>query len=71
MKLKALVKDKVMLTLLDSGSSHNFVSSNFVEVAKLKTVPIPPRTVKLPNGELLTASAKVDQMQWYIRGHLA
>jgi hypothetical protein len=28
MKLKALVQDKVMLILLDSGSSHSFISSN-------------------------------------------
>jgi hypothetical protein len=69
MKLKALVKDKVMLTLLDSSSSHSFVSSNFVKVAKLQTTPIQPRRVKLANGEVLTATAKVQNLHWYIQGH--
>jgi hypothetical protein len=30
MKIKALVHNKVMLTLIDSGSSHSFVSSAFL-----------------------------------------
>lgn len=62
MKLKSLVKDKVMLILLDSGSSHSFISSTFAELAKLPTVPIPARKVKLANGEWLTATAKVHQL---------
>jgi hypothetical protein len=66
MKLKALVKDKVVLTLLDSGSSHSFVSSNFVKVAKLQTTLIQPRRVKLANGEVLTATAKVQNLHLYI-----
>ena len=69
MKLKALVQDKVMLTLLDSGSSHSFISSNFVKLAKLATVPIPTRTVRLANGDMLTTTAKVQNLQWYIQGH--
>jgi hypothetical protein len=31
MKLRALVHNKVMLSLIDSGSSHSFISSAFVE----------------------------------------
>jgi len=62
MKLKALVQDKVMLILLDSGSSHSFISSNFVQLAKLSTVPIPARTVRLANGEKLITTAKVQNL---------
>lgn len=29
-KLKTKVKDKVMLILIDSGSTHSFISANFV-----------------------------------------
>jgi hypothetical protein len=41
MKLKSMVKDKVMLILLDSRSSHSFIGSNFAGLAKLETIPIP------------------------------
>jgi len=68
-KLRAMVKDKVMLILLDSGSSHSFVSKNFVQLAKLTTVPSPPRKVKLANGHYLTTATQVPNLQWYIQGH--
>lgn len=42
MKLKARVKDKVLLILVDSGSTHSFISSYFVQLANLPTVAIPP-----------------------------
>lgn len=47
-KLKARVKDKVLLILVDSGSTHSFISAQFVELAKFKTVPTSTRKVKLP-----------------------
>lgn len=34
-KLRSLVKNKVMLILVDSGSSHSFISSQFVQLANL------------------------------------
>lgn len=58
-----------MLVLLDSRSSHNFISLDFVKLAKLPTVPTQPRKVKLANGEWLTTQARVPNLQWYIHGH--
>jgi hypothetical protein len=49
-KLKTKVHNKVMLILIDSGSSHSFISSHFVALAKLPIVPIPSKRVKLANG---------------------
>lgn len=68
-KLQSMVHNKVMLILLDSRSSHSFVSSHFVSLANLPTVPIAPQRVKLANGQWLTATAKVQNLQWYIQGH--
>ena len=58
-----------MLILLDSGSSHSFVRSQFVEIAKLTAEPMSPRKVKLTNGEWLITNKKVSQLQWYCQGH--
>lgn len=68
-KLKTLMKDKVMLTLLESRSSHSFISSHFVQLANLPTVPTQPRKVKLANVEWMTTTAKVFNLEWYIQGH--
>ena len=54
-KLRTLVKNKVMLVLLNSGSSHSFISSSFVAMANLPTVLVTPRTMKLANGQQLNA----------------
>jgi len=68
-KLRTLVKNKVMLVLLDSGSSHSFISSSFVAMANLPTISVTPRTMKLANGQQLTTQAKVLNLEWYIQGH--
>lgn len=69
MKLKSMVKDKVMLILLDSGSSYSFISSNFVALANLHPTPILAKIVRLANGECLTATTSVSKLQWYIQRH--
>ena len=38
MKLRALVQNKVMLILIDSVSSHNFVSQAFVQQLHIPTI---------------------------------
>jgi len=49
-KLKATVKNKTMLILVDTRSSHNFVSSQFANLIKLTISPIPVQKVKMANG---------------------
>jgi hypothetical protein len=68
-KLHTTVKNKTMLTLVDSGSSHSFVSVHFVHMANLPTTPIPKQKVKLANGEWMTAAQQVPDLTWYIQGH--
>lgn len=63
------VQNKVMLVLIDSGSSNSFVSASFLNRAGLTTVPTTPKQVKLPNGQLLVSDSKVPQMEWWCQGH--
>jgi predicted aspartyl protease len=53
MRIRALVKNKVMLILVDSGSSHNFVSKEFLHQTGIQTSATTPLQVKVANGELL------------------
>jgi len=68
-QLKATVQNKTMLILVDTGSSHSFVSSDFVNLAKLPTVPITPQKIKLANGEWMTTRSKVSNLQWLSEGY--
>jgi hypothetical protein len=67
-KLKTRVKDKVMLILVDSGSTHSFISSNFVQLANLPTIPIKKKKVRLANGESLVTHRMVPKLQCYCQG---
>jgi len=68
-KLKTRVKDKVMLILIDSGSTHSFISSQFVTMAQLPTIPIQPKKVKLANGEWIVTDQHLSNLQWYCQGY--
>jgi hypothetical protein len=51
MRIRALVHDKVMLILIDSRSSHSFVSQAFVWQVGLQPVPTTNIRVQVANGE--------------------
>lgn len=69
MKVRALVKNKVMLILIDSGSSHSFVSQNFLNTVGIQSKPAPPKQVKLANGEFLVTDQWVPQLEWWTNGY--
>lgn len=69
LKIKAMVKNKVMLILLDSGSSHSFVNSSFLNKVGIIPNSMTPRKVKVANGHTLISDKIVPQMQWWCQGH--
>lgn len=58
-----------MLILVDTGSSHSFVSSQSLQLTKLSTSPIPTQKVKLANGQWMNTNRQVKNLPWYIQGH--
>jgi hypothetical protein len=42
MRIRALVQNKVMFILVDSGSSHIFINQSFVSRVEVHTTPITP-----------------------------
>jgi hypothetical protein len=69
MKLRAIVKNKVLLILVDSGSSHCFISSAFVRSTGLPTLQTDTKTVRVANGDILIFDEYVPHMDWWIQGH--
>jgi hypothetical protein len=68
-QLKATVQNKTILILVDTGSSHSFVSSQFVHMARLPTAPVPRQKIRLADGSSMSTTELVRDLQWYIRGH--
>lgn len=64
LRVRALVHNKVMLILVDSGSSHSFVSKPFVETTGLQAMPTTPKQVKLPNGDIMVTDQWIPQLEW-------
>lgn len=58
-----------MLILVDSGSSHSFVSASFLSKCGIKPQPMTPQVVKLANGETMTTDKMVPNLSWWIQGH--
>ena len=69
MKLRALVGKKVMLLLVDSGSSHSFVSNHFLPHLACQIQQVQPYTVHLANGESILTDQVVPRLEWWCQGH--
>jgi hypothetical protein len=69
LKLRALVKNKVMLTLVDSGSSHSFVSATFLKKCGITPTPMTPELVKLANGETIVTDQQVLGLSRWMQGY--
>ena len=69
LQLRSLVQNKVLLILLDSGSSHSFINQSFVDLLELPTVPSASRAVKLANGQVLYTNRIIPDLEWWYQGH--
>ena len=63
-RLRAQVGDQYMLLLVDSSSSHSFISDSFVQRVAAKTEALPPVSVQVANGQRLHCNKIVRQLGW-------
>jgi hypothetical protein len=69
MRIRASMHDKVMLILIDSGSSHSFVSQSFVWQVGLKGVATTDIQVQVANGDKLQSNMYVPSLELWAQGH--
>ena len=67
-RLRAQVGGQVMLLLVDSGSTHSFISDTFATRIAAATQPIPPVSVKVANGQRLVCDRVVPAVNWTVQG---
>lgn len=63
-KLQGQVKNRTISMLLDSGSTHNFISQALVKELQLNIEPCLPIKVTVTNGENLNCVRKINQFGW-------
>jgi hypothetical protein len=69
MKISALVDNKVMLVLIDSGSSHSFISSAFLQTVGITPMTVSAQSVHLASGDTLISDEVVPGLEWWSNGH--
>jgi hypothetical protein len=69
MRICATVGDQIMILLVDSGSSHSFVSKAFAEQANCTLSEAKLVSVKVANDQLMQSRAQVLGLQWTYEGH--
>jgi len=69
MRLHGLISNQNVLILIDSGSSHTFISPSAVERLKCQLQPASVVHVTAANGAKLPSSQMVPQISWYSQGH--
>lgn len=69
MRVRALVKNKVMLILTDSGSSHSFINTNMVEALGITPTATKPVSVQVANGDQIVTKGIITNMEWWSQGH--
>jgi hypothetical protein len=58
-----------MLLLIDSGSTHTFVTKQFAECAGCVISTAPAMSVKVANGQFMTSNEQVKGLTWWTQGH--
>lgn len=68
MRIKAAIGSHELVALVDSGSTHNFISERIAGTLSLPVTPTEPFSVRVANGERLTCSWKYNNITANLQG---
>ena len=69
MRIKAIIGAHEVVALIDSGSTHNFISDRVAETLRLPVKPTTPFTVRVANGERLSCKGKYEKLMVNLQGN--
>lgn len=69
-KVRGSIKNRQVSLLLDSGSSHSFISSALVKQLRLNPSPFSEVGVTVANGEKIPCNQVVEGVKWYMSNKL-
>ncbi|KAL4284548.1 hypothetical protein GQ457_16G010190 [Hibiscus cannabinus] len=68
LRIKGTIKGRPLSILVDSGSTHSFVTAIWAREG-LELVQTKPLTITVANGEKLFSTAKSNKLQWQMQGY--
>lgn len=66
LRFRAMVKNQVMIVLMDSGSSHSFLDQSLADRLGCCQTPIQPRIVKVANGDTIPCTSEIKDFIWWV-----
>ena len=67
-QIRALVQNQVMLLLVDTGSTHSFVSSKLIDRIQCSVTDIPAVSVRVANNETMKCDKMAQNLTWWTQG---
>lgn len=64
LKLDGGIKNKAITMLVDTGSTHNFLSQALVKSQRIATIPSPEVKITLADGSTTSCTRKAVNLQW-------
>lgn len=68
MRVMAKIDSYQVVVLIDSGSTHNFISEKITSMPQLSVTPTGSFEVKVANGKLLKCQGKFDNIPISLQG---
>ena len=68
MRITAKIRQHEVVVLIDSGSTHNFISEKVADMLHLSVVPTKPFTVKVANGTPLKCQGRFEHVHVILQG---
>jgi hypothetical protein len=68
MRVSAKIRSHKVIVLIDSGSTHNFISNRLASMLRLPVIPTKSFHVQVANGEGLTCQGRYDKVRVELQG---
>ena len=68
MQVKATIESHELIVLIDSGSTHNFISERIANILQLPIKSTKPFNVKIANGRSLTCQGRFEDVSIRVQG---
>ncbi|XP_042044219.1 uncharacterized protein LOC121789968 [Salvia splendens] len=68
MRIRGVCHKKTLKILIDTGSTHNFLSTKVAKTIKCQLTIVNSKAVEVANGQLLQCNQKCDKLEWEMQG---